>query len=243
MSGAAGALLCCCVEPEVCGSCPLRYRIQWSGSLELLARCCPTIECPDPNAEAGEFTNTCGPCDYIIDAGGNSCRGDCPGAGCYLATYDAQVGPLELEVASGGIAPPCIYEGTASGAFEINACCPPDPNRPYCVSGVVGSIRWSVRIVMLRGGFGLPAEDWVIELVAIMSTEPNTCEGDSYHLATFHAPNSGNLCPHEASFIPVANQTSGFEASQADPCNSVVAYCLRVNVHAADPGTVQAIPA
>jgi hypothetical protein len=243
MSGAVGALLCCCTEPEVCGSCFLRYRILWTGSIELLATCCPVIYCPDADTQAGQFTNKCDPCEWIINYGGNPCQGDCGRDGCYVATYDGQIGPLAIEIAAGGMAPPCIYQGIDTGGFEIMACCPPDPALPFCSSGQVGDISWSVSVQMMRGGFGLPPEDWVVQLRVIIATGPNSCYGDSVHEATFHAPNSGNLCPHEASFIPVANQTSGFEASQLDPCNQVLSYCLTINVHAADIGTVQAIQA
>lgn len=244
MSGATGALLCCCVEPEVCGSCPLRYRLYWSGSLELLAKCCPVVYCPDPDKASGEFTTVCGPCEFIIDAGGNPCRGDCPGDGCRLLVYDAAIGPLELLVEAQDIAPPCIYAGSVTGSIEVRYCCPEDPQRPECGSGVWGSIDYIVSASMLRGGFGLPDKDWQIIIGVTAAIHPYGC--DSYGQvasATFHAPDSGELCPHEASFEIVKALSSGFNASMVNPCNLVTDGCPTINIHAGDAGDIQAIPA
>lgn len=242
MSGAVAATLCCCDVPEVCGSCPNTYRIYWSGSIELLSTCCPVVYCPDPNKEAGEFTTACNPCDYSIDAGGNQCRGDCPGDGCRLLIYDGSIGPGEIVVTAQDIAPPCIYSGSANGSIEVRYCCPADPERPECGSGIWGSIDFVVSVSMMRGGFGFPDKDWVIRIDIVPTLNPYGCTGYSQFAGvTFHAPNSGDLCPHEVTFEVVKANSYGFTPSMLDPCNRISDYCPEINIHAGDYGQAQAI--
>lgn len=244
MSGAAGAaaMLCCCGDSPSCGDCRLSYRINWSGSLELLALCCPHIECPDPNPEAGEFTTSCGPCEFIIKGGGNSCRGDCPGLGCTLLVYDGEVGPLEAIVTADGNVPPCIYRGIMNGSLEVNYCCPPDPDRPYCGSGQWGRIDYLATFSLTRGGFGLPDKDWVAIVSFVLTMLPNQCEPSGPYVLTFHAKNSGDLCPEDAVFEVVKDRSSWTDASMVDPCNLVSDYCPKINVHSAFSGGITVRP-
>lgn len=241
MSGAAGALLCCCADPVLCGGCPQVYRFSWNGSLQALALCCPVLYCPDADESQGQSQNLCDPCTYIVDEGGNPCEGDCPGDGCQLIVYDGSVGPIEMELRAAASAPPCIYLGQTTVEMPVAYCCPVDPKRPQCGHGDWGVLRFIINVQLSRGGFGLPTSAWRLTLLIQYQFDPINCPKSSGTIdAVWIAYDSEDLCPHQAVFQLVGQ--SGFEASQLDPCNIASGFCPVLNIHSADAGTIELIP-
>jgi hypothetical protein len=239
MSRAVPLLLCCCDEQPTCGDCDAEYLLQWTGSIEFLALCCPVLYCPDANEEAGESSTLCDPCEWIIDAGGNPCRGDCGADGCYLLKMNGSVGPLNFQMTAGNPYPPCIYTGQQTVEIEIRHCCDEIPDgMSACNVGLYETIAVQLTVTMSRGGFGYPTDDWVAQVMISVPGHQNNPGCAFQPFANFRAFGSGDKCPNEVTFTLI--DAYDFVPSMLDPCN-VMGLSSCYNIHAADPGTVVVI--
>lgn len=239
-NAAAGLLLCCCGDRPLCGACPASYVLSWTGSIELLALCCPVVICTEPDVAAGEFSTLCDPCTLINNYGGAFCNGDCPKHGCRTVVYNAAAGPFALTLTAPQAGTPCIYTGTLVEEIgEIHFCCPPDPATPYCGSGQWGIIKMIATAVMERGAFGVPDQDWRLVLtIQIVFEDISGLVADSTSQAIFcRAPASGDACPHTVGFVIEAQDLPA--GSGLSPCNISKALPFpTINVHASDAGTI-----